>query len=112
LVSKEEFIAMLGGRMRWVNSALKSGRLFLIEDVLGQVYFPAFFADTSYDRRALGKVTQALAGLPSESKYFFFTRKSTRLRSTALEAVAQGRTMEVVSCAIAFADTPSARRRS
>ena len=112
LVSKDEFIALLGGRLRWVNDALRAGRLFSIEDALGQVYFPAFFADASYDRRALGKVTHALEGLPGESKYFFFTRKSTRLRATPMEALAQGRTMEVVSCALAFADTPSARRES
>lgn len=112
VVSKDEFIALLGGGQRWVNDALRAGRLFSIVVSPGQEYFPAFFADASYNRRALGKVTQALEGLPGESKYFFFTRKSTRLRATALEALAQGRTMEAVACAIAFADTTSARRGS
>lgn len=105
LVSKEEFIAMLGGRRRWVNEALRAGRLFLLETASGLEYFPAFFADDSYDRRAVGKVVQALEGLPNESKYYFFTRNSSRLSLTALEALAQGRTMEVIACALAFAES-------
>lgn len=104
LVSKDEFIALLGGRRRWVNEALRAQRLFLLVAPSGVEYFPAFFADDRYDRRALGKVSQALNGLPSESKYHFFTRNSGRLKTTALEALAQGRTMEVVACALGFAD--------
>jgi hypothetical protein len=102
LVSKEEFIAMLGGRRRWVNEALRAQRLFSLKAPSGLEYFPAFFADDRYDRRALCRVVHALEGLPDESKYFFFMRKSTRLQATALEALAQGRTMEVVACALGF----------
>jgi hypothetical protein len=105
LLTKEEFIEALGGKRRWVHEAMRAGSLFSLIDPGGQEYFPAFFADTSYDRRALTKVTQALEGLPSESKYFFFTRKSTRLQMTALEALAQGKNMEVVGCALTFATT-------
>jgi hypothetical protein len=47
-------------------------------------------------------VTHALEGLPDESKYYFFMRKSARLQATALEALAQRRTMEVVACALGF----------
>lgn len=105
LVSKDELIAMLGGRRRWVKDALRAGRLLLLVAPSGLEYFPAFFADDRYDRRALGEVVQALDGLPSESKYYFFTRNSSRLKMTALEALAQGRTMEVIACALAFAET-------
>ncbi len=104
LVSKDQLIVMLEGKRRWVSEALKAGRLFSLTGPSGVEYFPAFFADDAYDRRSLGKVTQALEGLPDQSKYFFFTRRSTRLKATALEALAQDRTMEVVACAIAFAD--------
>jgi hypothetical protein len=102
LVSKDEFIAMLGGRRRWVNDALRAGRLFSLAAQSGLEYFPAFFADERYDRRALGKVVRALEGLPDESKFYFFMRNSSRLKMTALEALAQGRTLEVVACALGF----------
>lgn len=105
LVTKDEFIAMLGGRRRWVNEASKAQRVFSLKAPSGLEYFPAFFADERYDRRALGKVVQALEGLPNESKYYFFTRNSSRLKMTALEALAQGRTMEVIACGLAFAET-------
>lgn len=103
LVSKDEFIVMLGGRRRWVNDALKDGRLFYLTAPSGLEYFPAVFADARYERRALGRVAKALDGLPSESKYFFLTSISNRLGMTALEALAQGRTAEVVVCAVGFA---------
>lgn len=104
LVSKEKLMVMLGGERRWVNEGLRAGLLFSLSDPSGMEYFPSFFADERYDRRALSTVVQALQGVPSESKYFFFMRKSTRLQSTALEALAQGRTIEVMACAIAFSD--------
>lgn len=103
LVTKEELIERLGGKRRWVNNALKAEHLFSLSGPCGVDYFPAFFADDSYARRALCKVAYALEGLPGASKYWFFVRKSTRLQMTPLEALAMGRTMEVVRCAIAFA---------
>lgn len=102
IVAKDEFIALPGIRRRWVNEALRARRLFSLKDPSGLEYFPAFFADERYDRRALGKVVQALEGLPDESKYYFFTRNSSRLKMTALKALAQGRTIEVVACALGF----------
>lgn len=105
LVSKDEFIAMLGGRRRWVNEALKAGRLFSLTAPSGLEYFPAFYADDSYELRALGRVAKVLKGLPSESRYFFFTRISCRLGMTALEALALGMTSEVVVCAVGFAES-------
>jgi hypothetical protein len=102
LIPKDELIEALGGKKRWVSEALRAGRLFSLKGPAGCEYFPAFFADDRYDRRALGRVVQALEGLPNESKYFFLTRKSQRLGTSALEALAQGRTMEVIGCAVAF----------
>lgn len=105
LVSKDELIAMLGGRRRWVNEALKAGRLFSLTPPSGLEYFPAFYAEDSYELRALGRVAKVLKGLPSESRYFFFTTISNRLGITPLEALGQGRTMEVVTCAVGFAES-------
>jgi hypothetical protein len=105
LILRDQLIQALGGKRRWVSEALRAGRLFSVKDSSGVEYFPAFFADNQYERRTLSKVVQALEGLPNESKYYFFTRKSIRLGMTALEALAQGQTMEVVACAIGFAKT-------
>lgn len=103
LVSKDELIVMLGGRRRWVNDAIRAGRIFSITAPSGLEYFPAFFADYSNEPRALAKVVKVLEGLPNESKYFFFTSKSLRLNMTPLEALGQGMTFEVVNCAVGFA---------
>lgn len=105
LIPQDELIEALGGKKRWVSEALRTGRLFSLKDGSGHEYIPAFFADDRYDRRALRRVMQALEGVPGESKLFFFTRKSSRLRMTALEALAEGRTIEVVACALEFAKT-------
>lgn len=93
LISKAELIERLGCKKRWVSKALGAGRLFSLKDPSGSEYFPAFFADDRYNRRALGRVGQSLDGLPGESKYYFFNRKSVRLCMTALEALEEGRTM-------------------
>jgi hypothetical protein len=105
LIPQNELIEALGGKKRWVSEALRTGRLFSLKDGSGHEYIPAFFADDRYDRRALGRVVKALDDVPGESKLFFFTRTSSRLRMTALEALAQGRTIEVVACALEFART-------
>lgn len=102
IATKDEFVAMLGGRRRWVNEASKAQRVFTLKDPSGLEYFPAFFADERYDRRALGNVAQALDGLPNESKYFFFMSRSLRLNMTPLEALAEGMTLDVVICAVGF----------
>jgi hypothetical protein len=104
LIPKEELIEKLGSNLRWVRDALRAGRLFCVLSPSGIEYFPAFFAEDRYDRRALGKVAQALVGLPGPSKYYFFETKSTRLKMTPLEALALGRVMEAVACAVGFAE--------
>lgn len=103
LLTKEELIERLGGNRRWVNSALKAGRLFSLQTQLGTEYFPAFFADCARRRRSLGRVAYALNGLPAPSKYFFFVTKFTSLQMSPLEAIALGRMSEVLECALGFA---------
>lgn len=103
LITKEELIERLGGNRRWVNSALRAGRLFALQAPLGIEYFPAFFADCSYKRRNLGRVAYALNGLPAPSKYFFFVTKFMSLQMSPLDAIALGRMSEVMECALCFA---------
>ncbi len=103
LIPKEELMKMLGPKRRWVRDALKAGRLFSLIDADGLEYFPVFFGNGVYDRKALGDVVKALAGLPEESKYFFFLHVSSRLQMTPLQALEKGRKREVVVRAAAFA---------
>lgn len=105
LVTKDELVAMLGGDHRWVDRALRAGRLFSVQTESGGEYFPAFFADAPQKRRVLCNVVRALQGLPEPSIYWFFTCKFNSLQMTPLEALAVGRTREVMACARGFAQT-------
>lgn len=104
LITREALILRLGGDSRWLNTALKAERVFSLPTPSGIEFFPSFFADASYDRRALGKVAQALAGLPGPSKYYFFTTKSFTLGTTPLRALAEGRAKDVLRCAVGFSE--------
>lgn len=104
LLTAEELVERLGGNRRWVSAALKSGRLFSVQAPSGVDFFPAFFADDSLDRRALGKVAKVLSGLPGASAYHFFVSKSFTLGMTPLEALAGGRVKEVLTTAAGFAE--------
>lgn len=103
LITGDELITRLGGNRRWVRNALKAGRVFSLQAPSGANYFPSFFADSSYDRRALGRVSKFLALLPGPSKYHFFINKSFTLGMTPLQALAEGRVKDVLVCASGFA---------
>lgn len=75
LATKDEFVAMLGGRRRWVNEALSAGRLFLLEAPSGLEYFPAFFADDSYDRRGRGQGCAGARRFAQRIEVLFFYEK-------------------------------------
>lgn len=104
LVTQDEMITRLGGNRRWLRDALKAGRVFSLQAPSDANYFPSFFADSSYDRRALGRVAKVLALLPGPSKYQFFTSKSFTLGMTPLQALADGRVKDVLVCASGFAE--------
>lgn len=104
LITREDLVTRLGGNRRWVTDALSSGRLFSFRAPSEVEYFPAFFADSSNDRRSLGRVVRELAGLPSPSIYHFFMNKSVMLRMTPLEALAEGRVKSVLDAARGFAE--------
>lgn len=103
LLTAEELLERLGGDRRWVSAALKGERLFAVQTPAGTDYFPAFYADPSIDRRALGSVAKALSGLPAASKYHFFVSKFFTLGMTPLEALAGGRVKDVLTTAAGFA---------
>lgn len=102
LLTREELVERLGGNRRWVTSALKGGRLFSVQAPSGVDYFPAFYADPSIDRQALGRVAKVLSSVPGASKYHFFVSKSFTLGMTPLEALANGRVKDVLTTAAGF----------
>ena len=105
LETKDELVATLGGRRRWVNEALRAGRLFSLTGPSGIEYFPAFIADDSYQLKALRAGGEGAGGIARCIEVLFFTMISSRLGMTALEALSKGRTMEVVTCAVGFAES-------
>ncbi len=105
LLPPREFQAALGISKQSISEALKSRRMFAVVGPGGEFYYPAFYADTMFDRRSLEKVTKALGELPAASKYFFFTSKSTMLGAvTPLEALQKGRLQDVLIAASGFKD--------
>ncbi len=104
LITQDELVTRVGGNRRWVNNALKAGRVFSLQAPSGGGYFPSFFAESSYDRRALGRVSKVLPRLPGPGKYFFFISESLSLGMTPLQALAEGRVQEVLICAAGFAE--------
>jgi hypothetical protein len=102
LLTKEELCTLIGNR-QWVNYAIKTGRIFSILGPDGVDYFPSFFLGPLAHRRSLGKVTQALAGLPGPSILHFFKCPSTILGKTPLDSLAEGRLKEVLVAAAGFA---------
>lgn len=103
LLSSKALQDALHIRRQSISDAVKAGRLFAIVGPSGENYYPAFYADQRLDRRAVEKVSKALAALPATSKYFFFTSKLTTLGETPLEALRKGRLEEVLVAATAFA---------
>lgn len=103
LITREVLVTHLRGNRRWVNDALNAGRIFSLRAPSGVDYFPSFFADSLYDRRALGRVSKVLALLPGPSKYYFFINKSVMLGMTPLEALLEGRVKDVLVCAAGVA---------
>ena len=105
LITSKELQDGLHIRRQSVSDAVKAGRLFAIVGPSGENYYPAFYTDHDYDRRALEKVSKTLGGLPASSKYHFFTSKSHYLGSkTPLEALKEGRLDEVLIAATGFAE--------
>jgi hypothetical protein len=88
----------------WVRLALYLSRNSSIRDRLREGYFPYFFADEKYPRRALEKVSKALGKLPGARKWQFFTTPRISLNGkTPLEALSKGQVDAVLSAA-AFLD--------
>lgn len=103
LLLSEQFQQQLALSRQAISKAMRENRLFALEGPNGKLLYPAFFADQKYDRRHLGKVSQALGDLPSGSKFQFFTTgKMSLAGKTPLEALAAGELAQVLLTARGF----------
>lgn len=86
-----------------LSAALKAKRMFVMQGPSGEYVYPAFFADSAYDRRVLEKVSKALGDLPGAAKWDFFMSPRVSLAGkTPLNALAKGKVDEVMAAADAF----------
>ena len=86
-----------------VSAAVRADRMFVLNGPSGEGYFPSFFADEKYPRRALEKVSKALGKLPGASKWEFFrTPRISLNEKTPLEALSKGQVDSVLLAAAAF----------
>jgi hypothetical protein len=103
LLSPKEFQDALGISRQSVNEAVKARRMFALLGPSGENYYPAFYADSELNRREVEKVSKVLGGVPSASRYHFFTSKSMFLGTlTPLQALKKGRLEDVLIAATAY----------
>ena len=107
LLTPVEFQKLMGWATRQaVWKAAESNRVFYLTHK-AERYFPAFYGDSSYDRKHLEAVTKVLGDLPGGSKLqFFLARKGSLGGDTPLQALAAGRVAKVKDIAAAFAEAP------
>jgi hypothetical protein len=105
LITSKELQDLLQVTPLFISDAERSNRLFSIAGPAGENYYPAFYADVSLDRGSIEEVCIALDSLPSTSKFYFFTSKSTYLGvKTPLEALKEGRLADVLAAATGYAE--------
>jgi hypothetical protein len=73
LLSSAELAQRLQVSRQAINQRVGTGSLFFLDGPGGATYFPAFFADEKYEKRALRKVVRALEGQSGANKWLFFT---------------------------------------
>jgi hypothetical protein len=105
LFTEDEMLDRLGVSRQTLRGAVKFGEIFTVEGMFGANFYPAFFADETYKRRTLGKVSRTLMGLSGSAKFQFFMSKSELLgNKTPLEALAEGTLADVMIAAASFVE--------
>lgn len=105
LLSSAEMRARLQVTPQALSAAVKAKRMFTLPGPSGAQFFPAFFADRTYDRPVLERVSKALGNLPGGSKYFFFTTQRYSLGGKSpLQVLAKGKIDDVLDAAEAFVE--------
>jgi hypothetical protein len=94
----------LGWTPQALSKAISSNQVFCV-DFQGNRYFPAFYADPTYQRSQLEAVAKVLGDLPGGVKLQFFLNPKGSLGGvTPLQALAEGKLQKVKDIAAAFAD--------
>ncbi|WP_133062145.1 hypothetical protein [Paraburkholderia hospita] len=73
LLELAQFHERSGLSRRAIHQQINSGSVFTVDGPEGVSYYPAFFADSKYDRAVVHRVARALKGLAGGSKWIFFT---------------------------------------
>jgi hypothetical protein len=103
LLPSQGFIEQLHWTRQALSKALLANRVFFLE-VLGERYFPAFFADPRHERRHFEAVSRTLGDLPGAAKWQFFTTPKGSLGDlTPVQALDKGQLRAVRAAAEGFA---------
>lgn len=103
LLDPAAFADQLGWSRQALSKALGANRVFFVEHA-GARYYPAFYADTRYERRHLEAVSKLLGELPGGAKLqFFMNSRGSLNKATPLQALARGQVAAVKSAAEGFA---------
>jgi hypothetical protein len=103
LLDPAAFSERLGWTRQALSKALAANRVFYVEHGRTR-YYPAFYADSRYERRQLEGVTRLLGDLPGGAKLqFFLNPRGSLNKTTPLQALARGQLAAVKSAAEGFA---------
>ena len=105
-ITSTEIVMHLGLSRQALSQAVRTRRIFSVrlrnDD---KHYFPAFYADDRFERRAIERVSRALGDLDGWAKWVFFTTpKGSLAKRTPLQAVAAGEVDLAVRTAHGFVE--------
>ena len=102
LLDPAAFAESLGWTRQALSKALAANRVFFVEHGHTR-YYPAFYADSRYERRYLESVTKVLGDLPGGAKLqFFLNPRGSLSKATPLQALARGQLAAVKRAAEGF----------
>lgn len=102
LLDPAAFAESLGWTRQALSKALAANRVFFVEHGRTR-YYPAFYADSRYERRQLEAVTKLLGHLPGGAKLqFFLNPRGSLSKATPLQALARGQLAAVKRAAEGF----------
>ena len=102
LMASAKFVEELGWTRQALSKALAANRVFYV-DFKSDRYFPAFFADSAYQRSKLEAVSKVLGELPGGAKLqFFLSPRGSLAGETPLAALSKGKLQKVKALAEDF----------
>lgn len=100
LLTSAQICDLLGITRQALSRAVGARRMFAVDGPGGAQWYPAFYGSSGANRRDIEKVSSALADLPGDAKWQFFTTPKHSLGGrTPLDALAGGALEQVVRTA-------------